>query len=271
MGFRRGTIPFAGALALVFLLALGCSGEKAGETIPVVEEALPEGELVLQPVQAVCLYDGLSFWSGPSTKTGYQNYEIKKGEAVTWLGKKAKEEDDDREREYLHIRLSDGSEGWVLAVFLAVEAEPAALIEKASIYSKNNLISKTDLSYEPLDIVAVLEKQVEWVKVRGSFNTPEYWIKPGKLTFAEVDIAVAYQYMKGQEESEEKEKAERFVRDILEEEAFTDSIFIPGIQAEVQEIQARESRESEEARKVEAEAGEQVEAPLEDEESSNEP
>jgi hypothetical protein len=234
----------------VILLLSGCTKEaepttKTDDTTETAEEK--ESTLIVQPVQAVCLFDGLSIWAGPTTKKGYLNYEIKKGEAITWLGKSAKEEDDDREREFLNIRLTDGTEGWALAAFIAVDAEPATLLEQASIYSKNNLISKTDLHYEPMDIVAVLEKQDEWIKVRGAYNRPEYWIKPGNLSYAEVDIAVAYQYLKAQEEKDDTAKKDRLISDILEEEAFTDSIFIPKVQAEVQEIMDAEAKALEEA------------------------
>jgi len=275
MGFNKAPTPrlfLAGWAAvslvcgLIGILAFGCTKQAPEKPVPETEESEEEPELIVQPVQAVCLFDDLSFWAGPSTKTGYLNYEIKKGEAVTWLGKTATEEDDDRKREYLNIRLTDGSEGWALAGFIAVDAEPAALIEEASIYRKNNLISKTDLNYEPMDIVAVLEKQEEWIKVRGSWNTPEYWIKPGNLTYAEVDIAVAYQYLKAQEEPDDTARRQRLVQDILEEAAFTDSIFAPRIQAEVQEILDQEAEALEEAKKAEAEAGEQEKPPVEDRE-----
>ena len=236
-------------LAVILLLS-GCTKEAEPDATgdETTEDASEEDPtLIVRPVQAVCLFDGLSIWAGPSTKKGYLNYEIKKGEAITWLGKSAKEEDDDREREFLNIRLTDGTEGWALSGFIAVEAEPATLIEQASIYSKNNLISKTDLHFEPMDIVAVLEKQDEWIKVRGAYNRPEYWIKPGNLSYAEVDIAVAYQYLKAQEEKDDAAKKDRLISDILEEEAFTDSIFIPKIQAEVQEIMDAEAKALEEA------------------------
>jgi hypothetical protein len=254
-----------GFAAILLLSACTKETEPAASTEGSTETASEEDPtLIVQPVQAVCLFDGLSIWAGPSTKKGYLNYEIKKGEAITWLGKSAKEEDDDRERDFLNIRLTDGTEGWAIAAFIAVEAEPATLIEQASIYSKNNLISKTDLHFEPMDIVAVLEKQEEWIKVRGAYNRPEYWIKPGNLSFAEVDIAVAYQYLKAQEEKDDSSRKDSLVSDILEEEAFTDSIFIPKIQAEVQEIIAAEAKALEELESEEF-------SPLEDRESTDTP
>ena len=226
------------------------------------EETTPEQEpeLITKPVQAVCIFDGLSFWNSPSTKKGYQYYEIRKGESLTFLGKREKEQDDKRAREFLNIRLSDGSEGWAIASFIVIDSEPAAVIEKVSIYSKNNLISKTSSSYEPMDILAVLEKQDEWIRVKGYFSSPDYWIRPGNLTFAEVDIAVAYQYMKAMDEKEDSLIKEKLTKDILEEEAFTDSIFIPRVQAEVQAILDREL----EAQEEESESSESDDQPKEE-------
>jgi hypothetical protein len=240
--------PLAVFLLASLLFLWNCEKGTKIEPKPSSEEETTseqEPELITKPVQAVCIFDGLSFWNSPSTKKGYQNYEIRKGESLTFLGKREKEQDDKRSREFLNIRLSDGSEGWGISSFIVIDAEPAAVIEKVSIYSKNNLISKTSSSYEPMDILAVSEKQDEWIKVKGYFSSPDYWIKPGNLTFAEVDIAVAYQYMKAMDEKEDSLIKEKLIKDILEEEAFTDSIFIPKVQAEVQAILDRE-REAQE-------------------------
>ena len=198
----------------------------------------------MQPVPAVCILDELAFWSGPSTKKGYKNYNLKKGEIVTWLGTQETEQDDERKRKFLRISLSDGSEGWALAAYIMPNAEPAAVVDKTSIYSKNSLISKTDSSFEALDIIALVEIQDDWLKVVGRFKESPVWIKPGKTTRAEVDIAVANQAKRALAEKDRETLKEKLTS-ILEEEAFTDSIFIPLVQARLQELLDEERAEEE--------------------------
>jgi hypothetical protein len=195
------------------------------------EELQPAG----QPVSAVCIYNGLAFWEGPSTKKGFKNYYLRKGEILTWLGESAVEEDDERQREFYHIRLSDGSEGWALADFIVAEGEPFAVAARTTIYNKNSLISKTDSFFEPLDIITVLEKQDDWWRVIGSYKSRQYWIRPGNVTNAEVDIAVANQVLTALGERDVSARKKR-LEDILDEVAFTDSIFMPNVQEHLQEI-----------------------------------
>jgi hypothetical protein len=188
--------------------------------------------------------DRLAFWSGPTQKDGFTGYYIKSGEVVTWLGV-SEQDKDDQNREFLKVRLSDGTEGWALAAYIVPEAKAAAVTEETTVYKQNNLISRTDADLQPMDIVAVIEEQEDWVRVAKGGRSNVSWIKPGALTFAEVDVAVAYhagQAHKIEGAAQRKERLEV----LLEEEAFQDSIFIPAIRAEVEELEEKESPESRE-------------------------
>lgn len=229
--------------SVILFTSLSCD-KGSTTTSPSSEESTQntEQETVVQPVQAVCILDELAFWSGPSTKKGYKNYNLKKGEIVTWLGTQETEQDDDRKRKFYGISLSDGSEGWALAAYIVPNADPAAVVDKTSIYSKNSLISKTDSSFEALDILVLVEIQDNWLKVVGRFKENPVWIKPGKTTRAEVDIAVANQATRALAEKDRESLKEKLTG-ILEEEAFTDSIFIPLVQARLQELLDEERAE----------------------------
>lgn len=225
---------------LVFLLT-GCGDKSAPVSPSPTEESASEKEEpeedaapVSQPVQAVSIYDGLYFRNGPSSNETAV-YRLKKGEIVTWMGESAVDQRDERKWEFFRIRLTDGSDGWALSYYIVPEATPAAVISRASIYSKNNLISKTDENLEPMDIIAVLEEQDEWLKVVFDDKAREFWIKPGHISKAEVDIAVANQVMNALSVESDEEKAEK-LKAVLDEEAFTDSIFIPLIESDLQEI-----------------------------------
>jgi len=228
----------------LFLITILSCGEGSRTPPPSSEDSKQNAaqETVVQPVQAVCILDELAFWSDPSTKKGYKNYNLKKGEIVTWMGIQETEQDDDRKRKFYSISLSDGSEGWALAAYIVPNAEPAAVVDKTSIYSKNSLISKTESSFDALDILALVEVQDNWLKVVGRFKENPVWIKPGKITRAEVDIAVANQATRALAEKDRESLKEKLTG-ILEEEAFTDSIFIPLVQARLQELLDEERAE----------------------------
>lgn len=245
MRLKTTAIWIIGFASVILFTSLSC--DKGSTTAsPPSEESTQntEQETVVQPVQAVCILDELAFWSAPSTKKGYKNYNLKKGEIVTWLGTQETEQDDERKRKFFRISLSDGSEGWALAAYIMPNAEPAAVVDKTSIYSKNSLISKTDSSFEALDIIALVEIQDDWLKVVGRFKESPVWIKPGKTTRAEVDIAVANQAKRALAEKDRETLKEKLTS-ILEEEAFTDSIFIPLVQARLQELLDEERAEEE--------------------------
>ena len=199
----------------------------------VAEETAEEAKR--QPVQAVCIYDGLYFRSGPSAAEGAVA-RLKRGEIVTWLGNAVVDAQDERKWEFYDLRLTDGSVGWALSYYIVPEAEPAAVVSRTSIYEKNNLISKTEDSVEPLDIIAVIEEQDDWMKVVRNDKSKEFWLKPGHITKAEVDIAVANQTLNALGVAALEERLEK-LQAILEDDVFTDSIFIPMIDSFVQEIQ----------------------------------
>ncbi len=255
--------------SVILFTSLGCNKTSRSASASSDESTQQKGQpKVVQPVQAVCILDDLAFWSSPSTKKGYKNYNLKRGEIITWLGIEESERDDDRKRKFYKLSLSDGSEGWALADYIVPDSEPAAIVDKTSIYSKNSLISKTEFSFDPLDIIAVVETHDDWLKVVGRFKDNPVWIKPGNMTRSEVDIAVANQTIRALAEKDRETYKEKLTA-ILEEEAFTDSIFIPLVRARLQELldeeraqevdlpdsdQASEDREGSKSGKAENEA-----------------
>jgi hypothetical protein len=234
---------------IILVVFLGGCGERSstpdptpseGETETSESESASTDEAPApkpEPVHAVCIYDGLYFRNGPSARETAV-YRLKKGEIVTWMGEAVTDQKDDRNWEFFRIRLTDGSDGWALSYYIVPEAIPAAVISRASIYSKNNLISKTEESLEPMDIIAVLAEQDEWLKVVNDDKSREFWIKPGHISKAEVDIAVANQAMAAMAAESDQDRFEK-LKAVADEDAFTDSIFIPLIESEMQEIQDR--------------------------------
>ena len=247
------TVPILPAMMLfgsLFLL-IGCSKKTKPITpTPVVTKqekpvvAEPEPEVQIDPIPVVCIHDSLSLWEGPSLKSGYMNYEIQRGEpGLYWLGKAENVTEDGQEREFYNVRLSDGREGWVLAYYIVPEARSYALIEKTTIFANNNLAAITDRNLEEMTIIAVLEEYEDgWHKIVDNNKNESLWIKTKNLTDAEVDIAVANQAYKASIATDKKDRKDR-LKNILEEDAFTDSIFIPVVASKLQDIIDEENAE----------------------------
>ncbi len=94
-----------------------------------------------------------------------------------------------------------------------------------------------------MDIVAVLKEEDDWVKVVGDRKDQENWIKPGSLTFAEVDIAVANQaYLMRLEKNEDKkmEMLATLAEDLANDTVLSNSIFMTMLQEQLEEMQEGE-------------------------------
>jgi hypothetical protein len=246
----------AWSLAGVILFSVSCDRLKTTAARPsptAAEEQVVEVEPEPVPVLAVCVADRLAFWSGPTQKEGFTGYYIKNGELVTWLGV-SEQDKTDQNREFYKVRLSDGTEGWALATYIVPEAKAAAVTQEVTIYRQNNLISRTDEALQPLDIVAVLEEQEDWVRVAKGNRNNVSWIKPGNLTFAEVDVAVAYHARQAQKIESVDQRRER-LQALLDEEAFQDSIFVPVIRAEVTELDGPTSSDGEQTNEAQGQTG----------------
>ena len=248
---RNRTIVAIGSLLvalLILLLAGGCANEKKEEPQPTAAvEKAPEakpGPAEPEAVQTVCIYNNLTYWTDLDPEKRQRAGSLRKGELVMWLGKSEKSKDTaGNEQDYYLIKDAEGKESWALAQWLIPNSKPAAMTGETSIYEKKSLISKTSNKYEPMDIVAVLIEENDWVKVVGSSKDQENWIKPGSLTFAEVDIAVANQaYLMRLEKDENKkmEMLETLVEELASDTVLSNSIFTTMLQEQLEEMQEGE-------------------------------
>ena len=238
------------ALVTVLSFSLSGCGEKqadkpsppqdGGKAEPSATEANSEPE----PVQAVCIYNNLAYWTSPNENTRKQAGYLKKGELVMWLGKTERAKDTNgNERDYYNIRDAEGKETWALADWLVPDSKPAAIVSETTVFDKKSLITKSDFKYQPLDIVAVMSEEDDWVKVVGDRKTHQNWIKPGALTYAEVDIAVAnmaYPLKSEKNETVKMEKTAELVKELAADTVLSNSIFLEPLREMLAELQEGE-------------------------------
>ncbi len=141
---------------------------------------------------AICLLDKLSVREKPSAK-GKWITSMSLGEKVYFTGEE--HVDSITKKDYFKVKLIDGKEGWARAPFLAVNGEVGVVTKNASVYKRPDLLTKTENEFSPMDIVAVIAKQDDWIQVKGKRATGKYieevWIKSNNVSDKRVDIATA--------------------------------------------------------------------------------
>ncbi len=178
---------------------------------------------VQKRVPAVCIVDEASLRDGP-TATAEWITSISLGEKLVWHG--IGEIDSTKEsREYYKVELSDSTVGWTTSYALELNAEPAVVTERALVYRRPDLKTMTDKEFAPMEFVAILEIDVDWLRVIGENRKKRGWIERSAASLKEDDIAVGVLASKALKEKEADTRRQRII-DIIENPAFANSNFI---------------------------------------------
>ena len=145
------------------------------KTVPVVQEK--------KEIPVVCIWDDASVRAEPSVKAKKIS-ALALGEKVIWLGGE-KSDQADKKRKYLKIRLSDGTEGWASEIAVAKNAKPSIIVKKTPIYLRPDLLTLTSNELEPMDMVAVLEEENDWLEVVGEKRQQKGWIQSDMVSYIE--------------------------------------------------------------------------------------
>jgi len=188
---------------------------------------------------AICLLDKLSVRETPSSK-GTWVTSMSLGEKVYCTGEV--HVDSVSKKEYYKVKLIDGKEGWSRSPFLAVNGKVGVITKDASIYKRPDLLTKTDNKYSPMDIIAVMSTQDDWVQVKGKRATGKYieevWIKSNNISDKSVDIATAkfasIAMTKGSMTDRIKE-----LQEIVGNQDFSESSFIDLIKDKIRDYEAK--------------------------------
>lgn len=187
-------------------------------------------------VDAISIWDGISVREEPSSD-GKWISSISLGEKVLMTGNSAVDSSDNN-REYVEIRLGDDKQGWAVKDFVE-EGTAVAVVSKAQLFKRPDLLTKTDKSFTSMDVLALMDTNDDWVEVKGKSQGEKWfwsgWIKRIDLTDDEVDVAVAVYGQKALQIKDEGKRIEA-IQDIVENESFTSSMFIEGLQIELNKL-----------------------------------
>lgn len=177
---------------------------------------------------AVCVWDNVSLKDKPD-ESGKWLSAISVGETVQFLDETIKDEAAKKPVTYIKVRLKDNKEGWVQTDFIILNSKPAAIIDQAPIYSRPDLLNKTDKFFDQMDIIAVKGESNGFIEVAGKRTEGKWietaWIKDQAVTYADVDIAVAKFAKKALVLKDEPSKI-KALNEITDNPDFKESIFI---------------------------------------------
>jgi len=198
--------------------------DSSGESEPV------EQEVAVEEVPAVSIFWGNLGLRDEPKKDGKWLTSIRMGENLTSLGITVFDSVNDTR--YLKIRLMDGTEGWTQSNLIVPNAKAAVLVSEGEIYSRPDLLNKTDKKFSKMDVVAVTVSEGEWIEVKGKRAEGTWvesgWIKPINISYEEYDIAVAL-YTRMALKEKEKEKQIQALEDILQNQDLSKSELLPEV------------------------------------------
>jgi len=219
---------------LLAMMASACGGNNTSESENDSTAVLEEG---ITPVAAVCVWDNLSVRAIPSDK-GKWLTSLSLGESITLLNETVV--DSTSERTYTKVQLTDGNEGWSLADFIVADGEAATFIQDADVYSRPDLLTKTNKQYSRMDIVAIKSTQDGWLEVVGKRKDGRYietnWVKSDNLSTEDVDIAVA-KFAAPIAKMDDLDKKEEALKNLISNSDPNNSVFMADLMTQYDEMQ----------------------------------
>ena len=264
------------SISALSLLLLACGSQKNEQEVTSNEYmeadsaiAVENAEVTTNEVGAVSIWDKVSVRAVPSGD-GKWLTSVNLGETLTYLKEEAT---DDKDKKYYKVRLNDGKEGWVRYEFVVPEAKPAVFAKDADIYSRPDLLTKTNKKFSKMDIIAVKQTQGDWVEITGKRSDGQWietgWAKTNNISFEQVDIAMAKFAKPVMDMKMSDEKAEK-LEEVLNNTDLNSSNFMADIKAALDEIKFKEVEEPEMDEEMQEEVVEMTEDTEESMEESTE-
>lgn len=225
-------------LIVIGIFLFSCGSQQGTSETPREEISASEEEKISEEaISAVCIWDKIAVREEPSAE-GKWLTSISLGESLESLGT-VRKDSGDQNREYLKVRLADGTEGWSIADFIVSDAKVAVFLEDNAIYKRPDLLTKTENNFSQMDIVAVKSSEGEWLEVVGKRRDGKWiesgWVKEGRISTDPIDVAVA-KFTSAALEKESKEEQIAAIEEILANVDFKASSFLPVLQMKMLEL-----------------------------------
>lgn len=218
-------VVFPICIVLLLIYACNTKSEKKGSSLENPETGNTMGnEISDEATTAICLWPKVGLRDKPGRKDAKYLTTIYFGETVAFLNEKEVAED---EKEYLKIKLSDGSVGWVYEHLFALGGELAIINKETALYKRPDIMTFEGKKLEPMDMVVQFKnkEQGDWHQITGLKREKNGWIQ-GDISAIqdEVDVKLGILYWRAMEESAEKKY--ELLENILENPNFKKSKLI---------------------------------------------
>lgn len=247
-------LSFAILTCLAFLLS-NCSSNPQSNNESASEDtsdATNAPAKVVFQVDAVCIWDKIAVRKSPDPK-GKWITSLSIGETLTYLGIDSAAGD----KTYANIQLNDKSQGWAIKDFIVPNGKPVAMLKDADLYSRPDLLTKTDKKFSKMDIVSSIEQQDDWIKVRGKRSEGKWieegWVKGMNISYDGVDIATA-KFAKQAYALENTDERVQALKDIIDNSDLSDSKFISELVVHMTELTSGDKSEEGDAEQATAPA-----------------
>jgi len=169
---------------------LACNSKKSEDT----GETTAGDSISTSPsAQATCVWDNVPVLEGAEEKSKYIT-ALSIGETVTMIALEAADSSK-AAKEHFHVKLVDGSTGWVRKDFLVPDSKPMVFIRNADTYSRPETLTKTAKKFSKYDIVAVSATKDDFVSVKGKRKEGKWieatWVKSANLSDEVLNITAA--------------------------------------------------------------------------------
>lgn len=199
------------------MLLTGCGGDKKAP-------AQGSPNHIQKRVPSVCIVNDATLRESPAA-TGAKITTVSLGERINWLGITALDSSSEQ-REYYQVQLSDSTIGWTTGSNLAPNADPGIIVEQTFLFRRPDLLTVTEVQFEPMDFVAVLETDADWLHIIGESRRKNGWIRRSVVSLRSEDVAVGILAARAARIKDDK-KREQALLLIIENPAFANSSFIP--------------------------------------------
>ena len=179
-------------------------------------------------MNVICIWNAVSLKKEANEKGKYIT-TMYLGEVGKTYGETITDSSTSKPKDYIKIKLADGTEGWIQKNLVAVDSKSYAVKTRTKLYQRPDILSSTKKEFDFMQFVIVTETQEDWMKVKGKKIEDtwftEGWVKVDNLTDNEIDITVAALVERALGETDATKKLNALT-EILDNPDFESSIFI---------------------------------------------
>ncbi len=172
--------------------------------------------------QGVCVVNGTAVWTEASNKSRWLS-SLALGETVQLEGKPVKDLKDPKQREYIKVKLSDGTGGYSSTWGIVQGAYVGVVQAVTKVYKRPDLLADSGKTFEVMAIVAVQEEKNGWLRVTGEEWGKSGWITKDSIRKDKEDVVTAVllrKALRGKEKSMSRADLEQIIASLPDRDNF---------------------------------------------------